>query len=801
MGAECSCSVDDKAGRSPNSDLSPSTGRASVLTLAGFLLLSTLLLLALAGKVPGNVLPPISVSISSPTHPDPESWYANSEPFLTWAYQTAPGGTVPGMLERMPAANDGVEVLPVYVEDDGKTAWGRGASENYRFRLYRSTDGESWSFVKNLGYPNTIHGIQVTAAGTILLSTSLNLGAGDPNDNILWRSTDGGASFHEVMRLPRGGGRSWNFDRNDGYIVIGTYGYKDSAGNTDRGVWKSVDDGVTWTPIFFLKADGTYDYRNTHVHMARIDPDGGCWIAIGDSGGFVGLYHSSGEPMPLAGGTSVTDQGDFRLVYSQAVARPITVLFDNPEGAARYGFFGEDGMRDRSITRIRYDAVRFVTDTASDRFTTGENHGLLDGDILRVSTTGSLPTGLSANRDYHVVDSTLDSFQLSAASGGPPLDITGAGSGTHSFNYARRVAADFAAQKLNVITGMTKLTDSCWVALAASDGISSMGMLVSHDSGQSWKIDGGWDWDAARFQEIARKPHEGSGGKSYILGGGSAGFKYLPAMPAPEAGAAGYSFVIDQTDDTLPDELIDADHAEKSFTGLADGEWYFHVRAVDDQGNWSDVDHYRIRIDTSGPEIENIMGKITPAGGMVINAIISDAASGVDWENASVFLDGSEVTGKCSRSGSIISCTIDAVAAEAHAVKISAADKAGNVNAVEAIVPVCAGAPVLDLSGASGYWSSMADYQNRILSVDHKISNSGSHDSFDVTIRAAIATNAVIAYPEYPPSADIAAGEAISLTIRYVVPHGVESFRTTAYATASDACNSSYAYPGAFPAS
>lgn len=70
-----------------------------------------------------------------------------------------------------------------------------------------------------------------------------------------------------------------------------------------------------------------------------------------------------------------------------------------------------------------------------------------------------------------------------------------------------------------------------------------------------------------------------------------------------------------------------------------------------------------------------------------------------------------------------------------------------------------------------------------------------------MTIRAAIATNAVIAYPEYPPSTDIAAGEAVSLTIRYVVPHGVESFRTTAYATASDACNSSYAYPGAFPAS
>lgn len=63
------------------------------------------------------------------------------------------------------------------------------------------------------------------------------------------------------------------------------------------------------------------------------------------------------------------------------------------------------------------------------------DHGLYDGDVIRLETTGTLPTGLAVKTDYHVVYNglTTSTFQISASRGGTPIATTGAGSGTHSF--------------------------------------------------------------------------------------------------------------------------------------------------------------------------------------------------------------------------------------------------------------------------------------------------------------------------------------------------------------------------------
>lgn len=59
-------------------------------------------------------------------------------------------------------------------------------------------------------------------------------------------------------------------------------------------------------------------------------------------------------------------------------------------------------------------------------------HGLLDGTIVHVASTSTLPTGLSANTLYYVRDVTTSTFRLAITSGGVAIDLTGAGSGTHS---------------------------------------------------------------------------------------------------------------------------------------------------------------------------------------------------------------------------------------------------------------------------------------------------------------------------------------------------------------------------------
>lgn len=69
---------------------------------------------------------------------------------------------------------------------------------------------------------------------------------------------------------------------------------------------------------------------------------------------------------------------------------------------------------------------------ASPAVVTWNSHGLSAGYAVRFTSTGSLPTGLSANTEYYVLAAglTANSFQVSATRGGPAIAVTAAGTGT-----------------------------------------------------------------------------------------------------------------------------------------------------------------------------------------------------------------------------------------------------------------------------------------------------------------------------------------------------------------------------------
>lgn len=72
-------------------------------------------------------------------------------------------------------------------------------------------------------------------------------------------------------------------------------------------------------------------------------------------------------------------------------------------------------------------------------------HGLSWKDQVVFSTTGALPTGISADTWYYVIPVDNDTFQITATSTGSAITTTGTQSGTHwcgSDAHNRLIMAD-----------------------------------------------------------------------------------------------------------------------------------------------------------------------------------------------------------------------------------------------------------------------------------------------------------------------------------------------------------------------
>lgn len=69
---------------------------------------------------------------------------------------------------------------------------------------------------------------------------------------------------------------------------------------------------------------------------------------------------------------------------------------------------------------------------ASPCVVTWNSHGRPDGSSLTLSTTGALPTGLTAGTTYYVVNAVANTFNLAATLGGTAINTSGTQSGVHT---------------------------------------------------------------------------------------------------------------------------------------------------------------------------------------------------------------------------------------------------------------------------------------------------------------------------------------------------------------------------------
>lgn len=83
----------------------------------------------------------------------------------------------------------------------------------------------------------------------------------------------------------------------------------------------------------------------------------------------------------------------------------------------------------------------FTITIAAPGVITSGAHGLVKNDKVILATTGALPTGLSADTFYFVIEGTYsdgstdpDTFQLTATKDGTAITTTGSQSGVHYYS-------------------------------------------------------------------------------------------------------------------------------------------------------------------------------------------------------------------------------------------------------------------------------------------------------------------------------------------------------------------------------
>lgn len=125
-------------------------------------------------------------------------------------------------------------------------------------------------------------------------------------------------------------------------------------------------------------------------------------------------------------------------------AMPVGTVFDFSGVAAPSGALIADGsavsrtsyaaLFDILVTNPGYSAQIFTVTIASPAVITKTSHGFTGGERLRLSTTGSLPTGLTTSTDYFVEYIDANTFYLLSASvNGSRINTSGTQSGTHSY--------------------------------------------------------------------------------------------------------------------------------------------------------------------------------------------------------------------------------------------------------------------------------------------------------------------------------------------------------------------------------
>lgn len=161
-------------------------------------------------------------------------------------------------------------------------------------------------------------------------------------------------------------------------------------------------------------------------------------LAVGlDAAGLLKLSTDASITGPLSvakGGTGGTVAGTVGLV-------PPGTITPYSMRTAPTGYLVCDGSAVSRTTYAALFAVLHLSATitvtiATPGVVTWTSHVLENGDPVVFTTTGALPTGITAGTTYYVINKAANTFQIAATVGGTAINTTGSQSGVHTGIHA-----------------------------------------------------------------------------------------------------------------------------------------------------------------------------------------------------------------------------------------------------------------------------------------------------------------------------------------------------------------------------